>query len=292
MCGAHLSQDLSMLANQPAPTDAREKGSDLRVFSRAFADRKAHSRLSLMIGLLAGLGLMTIVALVLGFALITRDNRAAASTAAVAEPTTPATTTPRATAAPRTTVAAIAAFDTTLLHDTFDRADDSSLIEGENDTVGYAFVNGTYAITLKQPNYIVWSPFEGSYTNASVEVDVTLAGSKANAAGLIFRYQDDQNFYTFLISNDERYELELYHQDTLTTLIDWTESSAIKRPGVANHLRVETTGDRIRLFVNNKLLDEISDDSFGKGQMALAATTFGTSNVTVAFDNLVVRGAK
>jgi hypothetical protein len=239
----------------------------------------------LIIGLLAGLGLMTIVALVLGFALIMRDNRVAGLPIAAAAPTVRATP-------PSATEAAVAARDATLLRDTFDSAGESSLTEGENDTVTYAFVDGTYAITLKQPDYIVWSPFEGSYDDASAEVDVTLAGAKENAAGLIFRYQDDQNFYTFLISSDERYELELYHQDTLTTLIDWTESSAIKRPGVANHLRVETMGDRIRLFVNNKLLDEISDDSFGKGQMALAATTFGKSNVTVAFDNLVVRGAK
>ncbi len=251
----------------------------------------ARSNLWLVLGLVAALGLVTLVALVLGVALLIRENSAAGQSAAVAAPTARATTTPRATAAPQPT-AGLAAFDTVLLHDTFDRAGGSSLTEDDTDTVSYAFVDGAYAITLKQPNYIVWSPFAGVYDTASAQVDATLDTTKENAAGLVFRYQDEQNFYVFLIASDQSYDLELYKQDKLTTLIDWTESETIKRAGEPNRLRVEMTGDLIRLFVNDRLLDEISDDTFSKGQMALAATTFDKGNATATFDNLVVRGSK
>jgi hypothetical protein len=75
-------------------------------------------------------------------------------------------------------------------------------------------------------------------------------------------------------------------------LIDWTESSAIKAAGETNKLRVETNGDTIRLYANDKLLDEISDSTISRGKAALVVNTFDDPNVTVKFDNLVVQGVK
>jgi hypothetical protein len=73
-------------------------------------------------------------------------------------------------------------------------------------------------------------------------------------------------------------------------LIDWTDSPVIEGQGKLNRLRVETEGDRIRLFINDKLLDEVSDDTFTEGSIALAVSTFDEGDAAFLFDNLVVRG--
>jgi len=82
----------------------------------------------------------------------------------------------------------------------------------------------------------------------------------------------------------------VYKNDEPITLIDWTESSAIKPVGELNTLRVETNGDTIRLYVNDELLDEVSDSTIANGKAALVVNTFDDPNVTVKFDNLIVRG--
>ena len=49
---------------------------------------------------------------------------------------------------------------------------------------------------------------------------------------------------------------------------------------------------RLRLALDGKLLDEISDGTFMRGKIALLTSTFDDPNATVTFDNLVVSGVK
>jgi hypothetical protein len=108
----------------------------------------------------------------------------------------------------------------------------------------------------------------------------------------MFHYQDEDNFYLFSIAGDGSYSLELYTNNKQQTLIDWTDSSAIKGQGATNRLRVETEGQRIRLFVNGSLLDEISDETLSKGDIAVAVHTFAKGDAVFRFDNLIVYGRK
>ncbi|KPV52305.1 hypothetical protein SE17_16300 [Kouleothrix aurantiaca] len=145
---------------------------------------------------------------------------------------------------------------------------------------------------MKQPKLILWKTMRGDYGNAAITVDSMIDGPEQSAAGIIFHYQDDKNFYIFTAAADGSYSLDLYKNDELTHLIDWTNSSAIHGPGELNTLRVETQGDSIRLYANDELLDEISDSTFSRGKAALAVNTFDDPNVTVTFDNLVVSAVK
>lgn len=178
-----------------------------------------------------------------------------------------------------------------LYKQTFD-SPGSDFDEDETDNASYKFVDGTYSVTAKKPNLIVWQKIKGDYGNSSISLDTTINGPKDSAAGLIFHYQDDKNFYLFTITGDGRYGLDMYKDDKLTTLIDWTESSAIKAAGDLNALRVETVGDKIRLYANDELLDEISDGTFRRGKAAIAVNTFEDPKLTVIFDNLIVRSLK
>ncbi|HJZ48988.1 MAG TPA: hypothetical protein VKE41_17550 [Roseiflexaceae bacterium] len=177
-----------------------------------------------------------------------------------------------------------------LYSDDFDNEQKSDFTPEVNDSSTYAFVDGGYAITVKKPKLLSWATMKGDYADASIAVDASIDGPKASATGLIFRYKDDKNFYIYTIDGEGRYELDVYKNDKPTTLVDWTESSAIKPAGEVNTLRVETNGDTIRLYANDKLLDEVSDSTIANGKAALVVNTFDDPNVTVKFDNLVVRG--
>lgn len=86
--------------------------------------------------------------------------------------------------------------------------------------------------------------------------------------------------------------MELLQDGEWLSLIDWTQSQAIKvasqDDSAVNVLRVEQADDRIALFVNGVLLEETLDETFGQGRIGLAASTFDRGNARIQFDNLVV----
>ena len=69
-------------------------------------------------------------------------------------------------------------------------------------------------------------------------------------------------------------------------------ASAINGTGQANTLRVETVDDTIRLYANDELLDEITDATFTRGKAAIGINTFDEQELTVTFDNLVIKAIK
>jgi hypothetical protein len=200
-----------------------------------------------------------------------------------------ATAEPAATHTPKP---AAAGAGPTLYSDNFDNEQSSDFTAETNESSVYKFVDGAYLITVTKPKLLSWATMKGDYGDASITVDASIDGPTASAAGLIFHYQDDKNFYIYTIDGEGRYELDVYKNDKPITLIDWTESSAIKPVGELNTLRVETNGDTIRLYVNDELLDEVSDSTIANGKAALVVNTFDDPNVTVKFDNLVIRGLK
>lgn len=280
---------------------------------------KSGSNLWKILGIIAAIGLVACIALAAGvFILFRRASdqagsvlataaagvstvqafptpEALATLEAFATPEDLATPAPEPTAVAEPTAAAngdSGAGGAVLLRDTFDSASGSSFDEGETDNAIYKFVDGTYTVQCKQPKLILWQTMRGDYGNAAISVDATLDGPKDSATGLIFHYQDDKNFYIFTIAGDSSYSLDLYKDDQLTKLIDWTNSPTIKGAGQTNTLRVETEGDTIRLYANDELLDEISDATFSRGKAAIAVNTFDDPKLTVTFDNLLIRAIK
>jgi hypothetical protein len=179
-----------------------------------------------------------------------------------------------------------------LYSDDFDNEQSSDFTAETNASSVYKFVDGAYQITVTKPKLLSWATMKGDYGDAAITVDANIDGPPASAAGLIFHYQDDKNFYIYSVDGEGRYELDVYKNDKPITLIPWTESAAIKPAGERNSLRVETSGDTIRLYVNDTLLDEVSDSTIANGKAALVVNTFDDANVTVTFDNLVVRDVK
>ena len=174
-----------------------------------------------------------------------------------------------------------------LLDDNFENADTSGLGIDEDASSRYAYEGGAYVIEVKEAEKIVWAQVDGTYSNARFAVDTEIPpGADVAAAGLIFHYQDADNFYLFSVSNDGYYALEVLEGNEWTVLIDWTQSDAVD--AVRNRMQVETKGDSITLYVNDELLETTSDGTFTQGEAALAVSSLGASTAEVHFDNLLI----
>lgn len=174
-----------------------------------------------------------------------------------------------------------------LLEDDFSSEAASNLDVAEDDTSRSAYEDGVYVLEVKVPATVVWSLVGGPYEDVSLEVLAEVpAGSDVTAAGVVFHYQDNDNFYLFSVSNDGYYTLELLQNGSWTTLIDPTQSDLID--GTSNLLRVETRADQIALYVNGSLLEETVDGTFSAGELGLAVSTFENSTGRIHFDNLLV----
>src|SRR5262249_23673546 len=77
---------------------------------------------------------------------------------------------------------------------TFDKAS-SDFDEDETENASYKFVDGAYSVSAKKANLIVWQKIKGDYGNTAISLDTTIDGPQESAAGLLFHYQDDKNFY-------------------------------------------------------------------------------------------------
>lgn len=145
--------------------------------------------------------------------------------------------------------------------------------------------NGVYhwALSSRKPVFW-WAPRLGtdlSGAEAYLSVDATqTSGGNNGTYALVFRVSG-QDYYKFEIS-DDTYTLSLHKDGTWKSLLEPQSSPAI-HPHQANRLAVLIQGSRFRLFVNDQLVGEITDDTLKTGVCGLAAGTT-KENDSVAFD--------
>lgn len=181
-------------------------------------------------------------------------------------------------------------FTTELLSDDFSSERRSRFIEGADSDGSFSFTGGTYVITLDQPELIMWSAAGETYDDIAIEVDATVEGPPGSAAALLFRYQDEQNFYLLRVYGDGSYMLTRFLDDEPFDLVEFTQSDAINGSGQPNRLRIELLGETIRLYANDQLLTEVTDSSFAEGDVALGISAEDEAGGSVTYDNLVIYG--
>ncbi len=181
-------------------------------------------------------------------------------------------------------------FPNILEQDTLDNEADSLFTAEKTDAADYRYENGAFVIEVAEPDYVAWQLIPGVRGDVSFEMDATISGPRSNAAALLFRYQDQDNFYLFSVNGNGQYSVEVYKDNSPTTLVDWTSSPAISAAGVTNRLKVEIVGDDLTFYCNGRKLTSLNDSTFGSGELGFATNTFSDGNGTVSFDNLLVRG--
>lgn len=214
-------------------------------------------------------------------------------------PDTPApadTPAPENTAAPAATDAALPvntaaanAAGALIFEDLFDTAGPWAV--GDTTDSNVAVSGGALTYIQKTPGTFSYRIIgrQGNDFRAEVSTALPKGCGSGDKFGLMFRILDASNYYIFQIDCEGRYRLMRFVGGAGTALIDWSQSTAIKRGvNAANTLRVETRGNSMTVFINGEQLDTASDSIFANGRFGLWVGSNVTKNFTVVFDELRV----
>ena len=182
-----------------------------------------------------------------------------------------------------------------ILHtDSFDSNDyewleDTS--DGEFSLTTYEIVDGKYKwdVTAHKSS-ISWvrtgtTPFADFYLSVDIQ---QVEGPDTADYGIIFREDDNTNFYYFGISDSGYYALYLFYEEWFT-LVDWTETDLILQ-GDANRVTVIGEGSHFTFFINDQYAMEIEDDTLSEGTTALAVELSDPDDHAIfEFDNFELR---
>ncbi len=149
--------------------------------------------------------------------------------------------------------------------------------------------------TIDDLDTIAWStPKDKRFGDFVLDVDATqVDGPNDNTYGVIFRYQDDRNFYRLDISGDGYFAVFKRKDGIWTKVQDYIESAAVKQGNTTNHLQVIAKGNQFTFSVNGQTVKTFSDGDFPNGGIGVTAgTLFDNAGVHIAFDNLKMSEVK
>lgn len=157
-----------------------------------------------------------------------------------------------------------------------------------------AVENAAMRITVSQRGQLWWTNPGRDFDDVVIRAEARqVAGPNDNAYGLICRYQNEENFYVFLVSGDGYYAIGKYQSGNenvvyLTESGQFQPSEAINQGIASNELRVSCIGNQLSLDVNGVPLLTVTDPTFVTGDIGLAASTLQAEMGVIEFDNVQV----
>lgn len=155
--------------------------------------------------------------------------------------------------------------------------------------------DGALHFTIDDLDTIAWStPKDKRFGDFVLDVDATqVDGPNDNTYGVIFRYQDDRNFYRLDISGDGNYAVFKRKDGAWNKVQDYQVTTAVKQGNATNHLQVIAKGNQFTFNINGQTVKTFSDSDFPNGNIGVTAGTFfDSAGVQIAFDNLKVSEVK
>jgi len=167
----------------------------------------------------------------------------------------------------------------TLLFDSFTSNDDNHWLLGSQsseyfDPLNRVIAEGRYRWEAKvsRANSIskVWL---GDFKVSDFHLIVNskhITGTRANSAwGVIFRVQDNQNYYWFRVTDSRFFGVAVSEAGQWRDVVAWTRTETIKPNGV-NQLEVIAREAHFILLINGQIVSEVEDKAFSKGLVGLA----------------------
>jgi hypothetical protein len=154
--------------------------------------------------------------------------------------------------------------------------------------------NSSMQLTVSQPGQIWWTNPSRNFDDVVIRVEARqVSGPNDNAYGIICRYQNEENFYVFLISGDGYYAIGKYQTGDenvvyLTENGQFQPSDAINTGIASNEMEVSCLGNELSLAVNGAPLVSVNDPTFVTGDIGLAASTLQAATGVIEFDNVQV----
>ncbi len=152
------------------------------------------------------------------------------------------------------------------------------------------YVGDLYQIRIAQPGVLAWTTLGqidlGAYRYDS---SLMLTGSSGDNsawgyAGLLVRYQNDQNFYLFVVDGRGKYQVQAQEQGNWRTLQPWSDSPLLATVGGENLLGVEDDGQSLGFFVGPELLYSTDDLRLPVGDVGLLAGSRSQGTARALYD--------
>jgi hypothetical protein len=156
---------------------------------------------------------------------------------------------------------------------------------GEN--ADYTIEGGVYSIKVKKENWIAWNGIGGDYQDFVVEFEVALVeGDSYNDAGLLFRFQDRDNYYELDINGEGSYAVGKQVAGEWVQIVEWTASSALQSLGSVNRVRLTAERDQFEVIANGQTIDRFTDGDYPSGDIAPVVTAYDEPPARATFDNI------
>jgi hypothetical protein len=154
-------------------------------------------------------------------------------------------------------------------------------------TTSRYFKSGELRIAVDDESSLAWSIADIDVEDFYVETEaIHHDGSLDNQYGILFRYEDADNYYLFAASSDGYYSLQLRTNNEWISLIDWQESDVIETgEGSVNKLGVLAEGDLFTLLINDYILEQVTDDTLAGTGIALSSGAYSEPPIDIGFDN-------
>jgi serine/threonine-protein kinase len=153
-------------------------------------------------------------------------------------------------------------------------------------------IDGKYHWEADALDGVIWwsIPDVASASDFYLAVDAQrISGVADGQYGVVFRRANRDNYGLFKIEDSQYLKFSVRSQGEWETVIDWTETSAIRPVGV-NRLAVVGEGSHFTFYINDEYVGEIDEDRLPSGKMGLAIELLDAKDAAVfEFDDFEVR---
>ncbi len=170
-------------------------------------------------------------------------------------------------------------------------ADDFSSDKGDWGIIDGIVLDGQeLQIEVPEINNYIWTTIAETFDDFDYQIEGRkLGGPDNNSYGVVYRFLDENNFYTFEVSSDGFYVINRFENGEWISLTDWKSSPLVNTGFGTNVVEVEGIGSLYKFYINGVLVETLSDDAFSGGTIGVIVSSYSEPDVSVAFDNALVR---
>jgi hypothetical protein len=181
---------------------------------------------------------------------------------------------------------------TVLLRDDFSNTNAKWKIWSKTGESAVSIIDGNLTMILQKPNTDIITTNYITHPDVYIEVDAFKDfGSNDNLIGVVCRYQNDQNYYAFVLSSDGYYGI-VKKKLGKTELLDSQKmkfSEIINQGKEINHLSAICNENSLQFFINGYEMMSVVDNDFKNGQNGLLIGSFADpEDLVVSFDNFLL----
>jgi hypothetical protein len=136
----------------------------------------------------------------------------------------------------------------------------------------------------------------GAYRLSDFHLSVNckhILGSTAGSSwGIIFRVQDNRNYYYFHMTDTQFFAVSVAEDGQWQNVVDWTRTDSIKPKGV-NQLEVIANEMNFIFLINGQIMSEIEDEHYSQGVVGVAIEGYNPGGkFTYDFLDFTLRGPR